>query len=195
MINPTDEISKLGMIIQGKGSLSICRLCKSNVSKTSKHCVPCGRCVNSFDHHCKWVNNCIGARNYKHFLASVIGFFLNSVIILIFTLELLIEYSENKENIEENIEENESIKAWIAQTIILFGYSVISAVLLGNLLFFHIWLKYKGLTTFEYVLSKRKKINPKVENYHETISKDLDGTPKIEDSQNFIMPNKTDNKP
>lgn len=183
------------MVIQGKGILAICRLCKSNVSKTSKHCAPCGRCVNSFDHHCKWLNNCVGARNYKHFLVSVIGFFLNSLFIFIFTLELIIEYSENKGELEEIIDENESIKAWIAQTIILFGYSVISAVLLGNLLFFHIWLKCKGLTTFEYVLSRRKKISLKIENCHETVSRDLDATSKVEDKPNFVLPNITDNKP
>ncbi|MCB0370870.1 MAG: hypothetical protein KDD45_15965 [Bdellovibrionales bacterium] len=28
------------------------------------HCKRCRRCVEFFDHHCKWLNNCIGAKNY-----------------------------------------------------------------------------------------------------------------------------------
>ena len=30
-----------------------------------RHCRACDKCVSGFDHHCKWLNNCIGDRNYK----------------------------------------------------------------------------------------------------------------------------------
>lgn len=49
-----------------------CERCRRDVALASKHCSVCDRCCFEFDHHCNFLNNCIGSKNYKPFLALVI---------------------------------------------------------------------------------------------------------------------------
>jgi len=42
----------------------MCEICQTHVLNSAKHCGACNRCVNDFDHHCRWINNCVGSKNY-----------------------------------------------------------------------------------------------------------------------------------
>ena len=47
----------------------LCADCETIRTSRSRHCSVCGYCVERFDHHCPWINNCVGVRNHNAFLA------------------------------------------------------------------------------------------------------------------------------
>lgn len=49
-----------------------CDTCRLPRPARAKHCSVCGHCVALFDHHCLWVNNCIGYRNYPWFMVYLV---------------------------------------------------------------------------------------------------------------------------
>ena len=54
---------------------SMCYHCNIQrpMSKTTKHCKICNKCVSHFDHHCMWLDTCVGARNYASFFLLVLS--------------------------------------------------------------------------------------------------------------------------
>ncbi|CAK68811.1 unnamed protein product (macronuclear) [Paramecium tetraurelia] len=45
-----------------------CRQCNSWKPPRAHHCKRCKKCIFKMDHHCVWINNCIGALNQKYFV-------------------------------------------------------------------------------------------------------------------------------
>ena len=52
---------------------SDCATCKFQKPARSKHCKICKACVSKQDHHCIWINQCVGYSNYKYFLAFILS--------------------------------------------------------------------------------------------------------------------------
>jgi len=55
-------------LIRDINPADLCPECKVIRSARSRHCAICNRCVERFDHHCPWINNCVGIKNHNSFL-------------------------------------------------------------------------------------------------------------------------------
>ena len=100
LTNPGDI--PIDVIAPAKSTLKeICKKCEKLHWKPYRahHCKECRHCTFKMDHHCPWINNCVGYWNYKSF--NLFTFYiclgsLYSVIIHIYCFVLLLRDSETK---------------------------------------------------------------------------------------------------
>ncbi|KOS43262.1 hypothetical protein ACN38_g5831 [Penicillium nordicum] len=52
---------------------NFCIPCMTRKPLRSRHCRRCGRCVAKHDHHCPWIDNCVGANNLRHFVLYIVS--------------------------------------------------------------------------------------------------------------------------
>jgi hypothetical protein len=50
----------------------VCVVCRARREMRSHHCKECGRCVHRLDHHCPWINNCVGLGNQRAFYCFIV---------------------------------------------------------------------------------------------------------------------------
>ena len=51
---------------------NICPDCRIVKTLRCRHCYQCDRCIDTFDHHCPWINNCVGRHNFCMFFFFVV---------------------------------------------------------------------------------------------------------------------------
>jgi hypothetical protein len=99
-----EEIHDLDNLLLKKENsfLDFCFKCSIFKSDTIKHCVICNKCCKGFDHHCLWLDNCIGKNNYIFFILILYILFvdiLTSIIISIVGLSIFYTSNLNLVNI------------------------------------------------------------------------------------------------
>ena len=60
-------------------SVPLCVHCNEYKPHRTHHCSHCKRCVLRYDHHCDWIDNCVGHANHKFFF--LFQFYISSAII------------------------------------------------------------------------------------------------------------------
>ncbi|CAD8049847.1 unnamed protein product [Paramecium primaurelia] len=77
-----------------------CARCKIMRPPKSSHCYNCNNCVKMYDHHCTFMSNCIGQRNYRYF----IGWIYTLLIQCIIWYFVLLQHLYQKFSISETID-------------------------------------------------------------------------------------------
>ncbi len=143
-----------------------CRTCRFLKPARSKHCSICKACISKHDHHCIWVNNCIGRGNYGHFIALLstlsglltYGGFLGHMIMTEMLQETTLRRSQgmaSRQHWSAGKDWSTYFQLWgraFSEDVRIGGVTllaIMTAPLAIGLLIYHIYLIWAGMTTNE----------------------------------------------
>lgn len=137
--------ASLREVKQKTGERRWCKHCRQWKPDRTHHCRVCKSCILRMDHHCPWIANCVGFRNYKFFFLLVTYGALNCWFIIATMAESLC----NALIIET--------PSW-NRFLLVFGMTlaVIMAMLLTLFLGLHVWLSSHAMTTIEFCETRHK---------------------------------------
>jgi palmitoyltransferase len=91
-----------------------------------------------------WINNCVGGLNYRPFFVMIITAFSN--LLLYVSALLILTLEQGSGNYLAGF-----IAAWLSG-----GINSIFVILLFNLILLHLYLFYKGISTYEFIVAQRE---------------------------------------
>jgi palmitoyltransferase len=149
----------------------ICSICATHVGMKTKHCGHCNRCVADFDHHCKWLNNCVGGRNYRPFFMLLVA--LDCMLLGEISGLCICLFRLNEEQDIGMLGDSLDAVTYSSLALTLGVLSAVPFCLVSFLMAFHIYLKFKGISTYGFIISRQaQRERHKVKNFGDSEVRD-----------------------
>ncbi|KAM6953586.1 palmitoyltransferase ZDHHC2 isoform 1-T1 [Aplochiton taeniatus] len=136
------------------GAIRFCDRCQLLKPDRCHHCSICDKCILKMDHHCPWVNNCVGFSNYKFFMLFLAYSLLYCIFITATDLLYFIKFWTADGIFYLRLKEywnglpDTQAKFHI---MFLFFAAAMFSVSLTSLFVYHCWLVFKNRSTLEAV--------------------------------------------
>lgn len=77
---------------------TMCSHCQIPRPFRAHHCSVCGKCVSRMDHHCPWLNNCVGLNTHRHFFLFLVYLWIGIIYLYCVAYADFMQHSKDVQN-------------------------------------------------------------------------------------------------
>ncbi|KAL2313651.1 Palmitoyltransferase erf2 [Schizosaccharomyces pombe] len=142
-----------------------CHTCHLYRPPRASHCHLCDNCVEYLDHHCVWLNTCIGRRNYRYYFIFLLSVVLSALYLT--GLGFYTSIGSFHESTDTNFAAHLR-RPWAGVSFFLGIYGALGAILPGILFCYQCYLISVGQNVHEYLRAKNTETED-VHPFHDSI--------------------------
>ena len=129
-------------------SSKYCTTCRIWRPPRSSHCRICDSCIEYCDHHCIWLNNCVGKRNYRYFFTFILTSLLLGLYLCGQSIWYIVLVTQRGVSLASALN---GVGPGVSLALACYGF--IGALYPLALVGYHFYLTFTGQNTHEYVTS------------------------------------------
>ena len=132
--------------------VKFCETCRIWRPPRASHCATCNNCVQRFDHHCPWLGNDIGIRNYRSYFTFVSSSAVGTLIMMVaavWSIILKVQIHSANGPVDGTALRRAFTDGATSVNLLVILLALLAFAFTGGLTGFHIYLMWNNVTTAE----------------------------------------------
>jgi palmitoyltransferase len=149
-----EELKRYSSItVKGESFSKYCNRCEQPKPPRAHHCHICDKCICRMDHHCPWINNCVGYKNHRYFFLFIFYLWISAIYYTILLVLLSWQFIA--------IANPALYDEWKSWFVIIEAFSGSVSVSMTGLFIWNLYLIATNQTTVEFHFNKLRSTTDK----------------------------------